>query len=577
MEARIMLRPLTILGLAWFVVALGGCSGGRQATRTGSGDGSGTHVSDELHSKAVQSFINGSVFEMKGDNAQAILEYQDALSYEKSAGIYYALSRNYTRLGKHALAIGAAKQAVRLDPDNLDYHSTLAAAYTAAFEADSAAAEYEEIVRRDSTDLDAWYNLARLYQSRKPLRALELYEQITTRFGPEWEVLLQTAELANKLRQYDKAANALEQMTGIDPGNQALIRTLAQTYVRAENYDRALVVLKELRENNPSDLSILADEAEIHLLRKEYPLAYEQFNTILKQDTVSLESKLHVGELYFARMDKDSTLAPTARSIFEEIREKYPQDWHAYWFLGAIGSVTHDSSLTVHNFRKVTELASWNADAWVYLSSVFLEKNDFAEVSHVLEAALKVVPDDFRVNFLLGVAYNRLGKNEQAAHVLERARQLNKKDVDAISQLAIVYEALKRFGETDSLYEEALRLDPTNHLVLNNYAYSLAERGVQLDRAKEMAAKAVAARPDNSSYLDTMGWVYFRLGEYKEASDYVKKAIEKGEVSAVVYEHLGDIYYRMNDKRGALEQWNIALQLDENNHELRDKIQRGSL
>jgi tetratricopeptide (TPR) repeat protein len=290
-----------------------------------------------------------------------------------------------------------------------------------------------------------------------------------------------------------------------------------------------------------------------------------------------MEAKLHVGELYFSQLDKDSTLAPTARSIFERIRDKYPKDWHAYWFLGAIGTVSHDDSLTVRNFRKVTELASWNADAWVYLSSVFLDKNNFAEVSHILESALKVVPDDFRVNFLLGVAYSRLNQNEQAVRVLERARQLNSKDVDAISQLAVVYEALKRYDETDSLYEEALRLDPNNHLVLNNYAYSLAERGIQLERAREMALKAVAAKPDNTSYLDTMGWIYYRLGDYKEAAEYVKKAIEKGEVSAVVYEHLGDIYYKMDDKKGALEQWNIALQLDENNRELRDKILRGSL
>jgi tetratricopeptide (TPR) repeat protein len=572
-----MLRTLMAVCLTGVAAMLASCSGGGQATRVGSGDSYSAPVSDYLHSKAMQSFINGSLFELKGDNAQAILEYQDALSYEKSSGIYYALSRNYTRLGKHALAIEAAKEAVRLDPNNLDYRGTLAAAYVAAYETDTAAQEYEEIVKRDSTNLDAWYNLARLYQARKPLHALELYEQITARFGPEWEVLLQTAELANKLRQYGKAANALNQMTEIDPANQSLLRTLAQTYVRAENYDRALAVLTELRESNPSDLNILAEEAEIHLLRKEYRLASEQFDAILKQDTVSMEAKLHVGELYFAQMDKDSTLAPAARSIFERIRDKYPQDWHAYWFLGAIGTVTHDDSLTVRNFRKVTELASWNADAWVYLSSVFLDKNNFTEVSHVLEAALKVVPDDFRVNFLLGVSYNRLGQNEQAAHVLERARQLNSKDVDAISQLAVVYEALKRYDETDSLYEEALRLDPKNHLVLNNYAYSLSERGIHLDRAKEMATKAVAAKPDNSSYLDTMGWVYFRLEDYKEAAEYVKKAIEKGEVSAVVYEHLGDIYYKMDNKKGALEQWNIALQLDENNRALRDKISRGSL
>jgi len=571
------MRMLMTLCLAGILAMLTGCAGGKEAARTGAEPDSVATVSDYLHQKAVQSFINGSLYEMKGDNAQAILEYQDALSFEKNSAVYYALSRNYSRLGKHALAIDAAKEAVRLDPANLDYRGTLAAAYVAAYETDTAALEYEEIVKRDSTNLDAWYNLARLYQARKPIRSLELYEQITARFGPEWEVLLQTAELANKLRQYGKAADALSQMTDIDPGNQALMRTLAQTYVRAENYDGALKVLKEIQEANPADLDVLAEEAEIHLIRKEYKLAHDQFQTILKQDTVSMETRLHVGELYFAQMDKDSTLAPEARSIFEGIKDKYPKDWHAYWFLGAIGTVTHDDSLTVRNFRKVTELASWNADAWVYLSSVFLDKNNFSEVSHVLEAALKVVPDDFRVNFLLGVAYNRLGQNEQAVRVLERARQLNGKDVDAISQLAIVYEALKRYDETDSLYEEALRLDPSNHLVLNNYAYSLAERNTSLERARDMALKAVASKPDNSSYLDTMGWIYFRLGDYKEAAEYVRKAIEKGEVSSVVYEHLGDIYYKMDNKKGALEQWNIALQLDENNRELRDKITRGSL
>lgn len=571
------MRTLIIVCLAGVLAMLTGCAGGREAARSGAEDSTGASVSDYLHQKATQSFINGSLYEMKGDNAQAILEYQDALSYEKSSAIYYALSRNYSRLGKNSQAIENAKEAVRLDPNNLDYRGALAAAYISAYETDTAAQEYEEIVNRDSTNLNAWYNLARLYQARKPLRALELYEQITARFGPEWEVLLQTAELANKLRQFDKAASALGEMTEIDPGNQALLRTLAQTYVRAEKYDRALAVISEIRESNPSDMDLVAEEGEIHLLRKEYKEASENFQTILRQDTVSVETKLHVGELYFAQLDKDSTLAPTARSIFEQIREKYPKDWHAYWFLGAIGTVTHDDSLTVRNFRKVTELAGWNADAWVYLSSVFLDKNNFAEVSHILESALKVVPDDFRVNFLLGVAYSRLGRNEDAIRPLERARQLNGKDVDAISQLAIVYEALKRYDETDSLYEEALRIDPANHLVLNNYAYSLAERGVQLERARDMAAKAVAAKPDNASYLDTIGWIYFRLGEYKEAAGYVKKAIEKGEVSAVVYEHLGDILYKMNDKKGALEQWNIALQLDENNRALRDKILRGSL
>ncbi|MEK9135517.1 MAG: tetratricopeptide repeat protein, partial [Bacteroidota bacterium] len=193
------------------------------------------------------------------------------------------------------------------------------------------------------------------------------------------------------------------------------------------------------------------------------------------------------------------------------------------------------------------------------------------------EKAIKIVPDDFRVNFFLGVAYSRVGRNEEAVRVLEKARQINPKDINAISQLALVYDGLKKYEESDRLYEEGLKIDPTNALILNNYGYSLADRDIQIERALEMAKKAVAAQPDNTSYLDTIGWVYFRLGDYKQAEMYIKKAIEKGEVSAVVHEHLGDVYYKMKDLERALEQWKIALKMDENNVALRDKIARGSL
>jgi tetratricopeptide (TPR) repeat protein len=127
------------------------------------------------------------------------------------------------------------------------------------------------------------------------------------------------------------------------------------------------------------------------------------------------------------------------------------------------------------------------------------------------------------------------------------------------------------------LYEEALRLDPANPLVLNNFAYSLSERDLQLDRALTMSRKAVDADSANPSYLDTIGWIYYKMGSYKEAEHYVKEAIGKGEVNAVVYEHLGDIYYKLNQRDLAIEQWNLALKLDAGNAALRDKIARGSL
>ncbi len=534
-------------------------------------------VTEIQHQTALRHFIDGSVFEVKGEYAQAALEYQEALRYEKNHAMYFALARCYAALNKPALAIEAGREAVRLSPDNLDERRMLAEVSAAAFDLDGAAAQYEEIIARDSSSLDAWYNLARVYQPRKPLKALEVYENITARFGPQWDVLLQTADLCNKLGKPDRAAAALRQMSEIDPGNKELKRTLAQTWVRAERYDDALALYEELHTVEPSNLEVQAEIAGIWLLKKDYPRAAQQFDGILRMDTVSVDMKIHIGELYFNRLEKDSTLIPVTRTVFQRIRDAHPADWRAYWFLGGIASMEKNDSISVYNFRRVTELASWNADGWVFLSAVFLNKNDFVRSLPILESAVRAVPEDFRVNFFLGVAYSRVGRNEDAARVLEKARLINPKDIDAIGQLALTYEALKKLDESDSLYEEALRIDPRNHLILNNYSYSLAERNLQLERALTMATGAIEAQPENASYLDTMGWVYFRLGKYHEAETYVKRAINKGDANATLHEHLGDIYFRLNQPDQALEQWNAALKLDEGNSGLREKITRKSL
>ena len=573
-----MRRVIAVFLVGSLMGVLSACSSGSQLpTKSAEPAGPVKPVQEINRDRALQHFIDGSLYEMRGEYAKAVLEYQDALANEKSDAIYFTLAKCYSQLGKHSHAIEAGKEAVRLSPDNLVYHESLAEIYANAFELDAAAVEYEEIIKRDSSSIESWYHLARLYQARRPLKALELYERMLDRFGSEWEVLLQMAELYNSMNQFDKAAGALQRMLALNPSNYELKRSTAQACVRAQKYDEALTLYDDLLEVDPQNVEYIGEAAAVYLMKKEYATAATLFQEILLGDSVQLDTKLRVGEIYFGQIDQDSSLIPAAQKVFERIAGSYPGDWRAYWFLGALAAVSHNDSVAMANFRKVTELASWNADGWVYLSSVFLEKNNFQEVATVLESALKVLPDDFRVNFFLGVAYNRLGRNIEAARVLEHARGINPKDMGALSQLALVYDGMQKNEDSDRLYEEALKIDPNYHLVLNNYAYSLAERGLYLERALEMSKKAVEAQPDNPSYLDTIGWIYYRLGVYKEAEQYVKKALEKGEANAVVYEHLGDIYYAMNDKERALEQWKIALKLDENSTTLRSKISRGSL
>jgi tetratricopeptide (TPR) repeat protein len=558
------------------MLLLSGCSGTKETASQAPPAQAPPSVPDALHEAAVRHFIEGSVNESKGEYAQAALEYQEALRYEKDHAIYFALGKCYAALNKPSLAIESIKEAVRLSPRTLEYKRLLADVQAGAFDFEGAVASYNDVIRQDSSSIESWYNLARIEQGRRPLKALELYEAMVARFGDQWDVLLQMAEIANKLGRFDRAADALERMTNLDPGNTALRHTLAQTLVRAGRADSALAVYGEILESDSTDLAARAESAGIWLGKKEYGRAGKLFGEILAQDSVTVDVKLHIGQMYFEQAGKDSTLIPAARKIFEGIRDEAKDDWRPYWFLGAIAAQQKDDAGAASNFTRVTKLAPQNSDAWVLLSEIFLQKNDFAGALPVLEAAVRVVPDDYRVNFFLGICYGRTNRNPDAARVLERAHELNPKDVDIIGQLAMTYDALGNHDESDSLYEQGLRLDAKNHLLLNNYAYSLSERGISLERARRMASTALEVQPDNSSYLDTMGWIYYQLGEYAKAETYVAKAVANGEASAVVLEHLGDIYEKLDDPVRALEQWKMALGKDASNSGLKEKIARRS-
>jgi tetratricopeptide (TPR) repeat protein len=109
---------------------------------------------------------------------------------------------------------------------------------------------------------------------------------------------------------------------------------------------------------------------------------------------------------------------------------------------------------------------------------------------------------------------------------------------------------------------------------LNNLAYSFAERGVKLDRALTLVDLALARDPKNSSYLDTKGWIYYRLGEFSSAMTLIKQALKYDHESPALLEHAGDVASAMNNRSRAIKYWRRALDLDPKSSTLPGKIGR---
>lgn len=87
-----------------------------------------------------------------------------------------------------------------------------------------------------------------------------------------------------------------------------------------------------------------------------------------------------------------------------------------------------------------------------------------------------------------------------------------------------------------------------------------------------MAIRALELNPENAAFLDTMGWIYFKMGDYEKAYEYIRASIDTGDASAEVMEHMGDVYDKMGEPDRAHYWWQKALDKDENRTYLEERL-----
>ncbi len=102
-------------------------------------------------------------------------------------------------------------------------------------------------------------------------------------------------------------------------------------------------------------------------------------------------------------------------------------------------------------------------------------------------------------------------------------------------------------------------MNPDNDDALNYLGYMLADRNIRLEEARDMISKAVAREPNSGAYLDSLGWVYFRLNKLPEAEDKLREALRYMSRDPTVHDHLAEVYFREGKIREAIAQWQSSL------------------
>jgi tetratricopeptide (TPR) repeat protein len=235
---------------------------------------------------------------------------------------------------------------------------------------------------------------------------------------------------------------------------------------------------------------------------------------------------------------------------------------------------TEDTAQATRYGDRAIELDSTDARYWYLKLVIEFDHERFENVLKIAARARQAAGDDARSANLEGLSYMRLADSTRAMERFTRALELDSTLYPSAGSLALLYDAEGNFEQSEKYYEIAIELSDSAAIYLNNCAYMYAVRSLELDKAMEMVDAALEREPDNSSYLDTKGWIYFQQGEYKNALKWIKKALKIDEQNAPVLEHLGDVHFAMGRTARAKSAWSDALKIDPNNDVLKEKLAR---
>jgi len=179
------------------------------------------------------------------------------------------------------------------------------------------------------------------------------------------------------------------------------------------------------------------------------------------------------------------------------------------------------------------------------------------------KAQLKGNAEDRDVNLMLAQIYTRLRRWKEAAEQIDAAEVLSTKQDDKIYIYFLrgaLDERQKHYDSAEEQFRKILAIDNNNSMTLNYLGYMLADRGVKLDDALTMIQKAVQQDPQNGAYLDSLGWAYFKMGQYALAEANLRKASERISTDPQVHDHLGELYEKTGRLKMAASQWEQSLQ-----------------
>ena len=419
-----------------------------------------------------------------------------------TAGYFFLLGRHLEGEGKVDEAIAAHKRAIALEPSSAELKAELAALYARQDRALEAIEMAEAALTHDSANAEANRILGSVYaaltEQRTPLRP------------------------GDDVSAYPRLAiAALEKAARDNAGDLGLNLLLGRMYVQTRAYEQAVPPLRRVIEDQPgySEAAWLLATALENT--GEADAAVEILRVALQYNPRFFRGQLRLAEL----------------------NEKLGR-----WKEAADGYARAQQL----NIRATTDLLPRRAAALINAGKA-------SEAAGLLKPLAAAAEPDVSVLYLYAVAQRQTKDLSGAEETAKRLRAAAPADPRGMYVTAQILEEKGDAEGAEQSLRELLKRDPQDATALNYLGYMFAERGAKLDEAVDLVQRALKIEPDNPSFLDSLGWAYFRQGRLELADRPLTDAAAKLPNSSVVQDHLGDLRFRQGRYPEAIAAWERSL------------------
>lgn len=530
---------------------------------------------------AEYSFSEG-VKEFTVENyGKAVQNFEKSLSGNPtSAATNYMLAQIYFKQRNWYKAQMYAEKAVQLNDQNKYYYQLLAQIYDQKQNFNEAIKLYQNLIKKVPNTVEYNYELGNMFlQVNKFDDAIKCFDKLEKAFGVTEEVITAKQQIHLKNGKLEEALKEGKKLIDAFPDEQRYVMLQIEMLLSNEKYDEAEKLVNQILLKDPDNAFGVLALSDIYRSKGDSINSDLLLLKAFRNQNMNIEAKLNIIISKIRQLPNES-LKNQCLNLAQELIKTHPTDSRSYAVYADILTIATKNKEALENYLKSIKIDNTQYKIWQQINILDHELQLYDSMLVHSEKALEVFPNQNLFWFYNGLAHQMKKNYSKSTIAFEEGRKLSLNDkamlLQFITMLGDSYNGAKDYKRSDEAFEEVLKMDENNHLVMNNYSYYLSVRKEKLDYAKKLSEKVIKEYPDNATYLDTYAWILYALKDFKGAADVFEKIVDKSDNGTIV-EHYGDVLFQLGKKNDAIKYWKKAKIMGETSEFLDKKISESKL